>query len=518
MINEYIAITRRRKLRHILQKIVRLKTIVIVFISLLVFDFLLTKTLGDGYEDRFTFLSWIITTFLIYVIFGLGLYFTRLIERRRNYYLVPSLIAAVVISLVLLLAAMEFLPSWEILHNTLITLFLSFIIACILLVLLQIKKLKKSHLFSLFGQIRTHKIGISINVLLLLILASVVYFGNAQLQTVNKRLETIENKLGGTKKLACDEKESIRKVRQSVVRIIGGEAEGSGFAIDSKGLILTNFHVIEFEPSPKIVLPDNTFETAEVLMGDKDADLAILKIDKHLPVVSFGNSSDLEPSDELLAIGYPLGGSLAGESSVNKGYLAAKRYSKDVGVEYLQTDTTLNHGVSGGPMINICGEVVGINTAGLSGLGLAISSYSIQQKWLAMSTSEEPLKDIAKITFDDTESAEFAVATFYNYLKVRKLEKAFELLSDNFKNGHGFDYWKGGYTTLLDTTVINIADDKDKKDRVSVKLSTKDMVDGEIVYKYFEGYWDVRNVNGKWRLWDPEIKEVEEPSFLWFYE
>ena len=89
---------------------------------------------------------------------------------------------------------------------------------------------------------------------------------------------------------------------------------------------------------------------------------------------------------------------------------------------------------------------------------------------------------------------------------------------DNFKEGHGFDYWKQGYQSLLDTTVIKIEEDKDKKDRINVKLATKDMVDDEIVYKYFEGYWDVRNINGKWRLWDPEIKEVNDPDYLWFYE
>ncbi|MDP3726778.1 MAG: hypothetical protein Q8Q96_00500, partial [bacterium] len=117
-----------------------------------------------------------------------------------------------------------------------------------------------------------------------------------------------------------------------------------------------------------------------------------------------------------------------------------------------------------------------------------------------------------------TTSADFAVATFYNYLKVRKLEKAFEILSDNIKKGHGLDYWKQGYQPILDTTVIKIDEDKVKKDRVKIKLSTKDMVDDEIVYKYFEGYWDVKNINGKWRLWEAKIKEVKNPDFLWFYE
>ena len=354
--------------------------------------------------------------------------------------------------------------------------------------------------------------------LLLIILTSIIYYQYSQIDFLNRRVGLVEKRLGGPEKIGCNEKDSIEKVRQSVVRIVGGEGEGSGFAIKDDGIILTNFHVIEFEPSPKVILPDNTFETAEILMADRNADLAILRIHKELPVISWGEPSELNPAEELLAIGFPLGGQLIGEASVNKGSLAGRRRSKDVGVEYLQTDITLTPGVSGGPMVNICGEVVGINTAGLSGLGLAISSTSIKQKWLEMSTADDSLKDIKRISFDDTTSADFAVATFYNYLKVRKLEKAFELLSDNFKKGHGFDYWKQGYQSLLDTTVIKIEEDKDKKDRINIKLSTKDMVSDEIVYKYFEGYWDVKNVNGKWRLWVPKIKEVVSPDYLWFYE
>lgn len=355
---------------------------------------------------------------------------------------------------------------------------------------------------------------------LLLTIAAIgiVVFGMYRIYTLEHRLQIIENKLGGPKKITCNEKTTIDKVRQSVVRIVGGESEGSGFAIKSGGVILTNFHVIEFEPSPKVVLPDNTFETAEIIMADKNADLAIIKISKDLPVIFWGEPKELNPAEELLAIGFPLGGQLSGEASVNKGSLSGRRRSKDVGVEYLQTDATFTPGVSGGPMVNICGEVEGINTAGLAGLGLAISADSIKQKWLEMATTKDSLKDIKTISFDDTTSGEFAVATFYNYLKVRKLDKAFELLSDNFKQGHGFDYWKGGYSSLLDTTVIKIEDDKKVKDRVTIKLSTKDMVDDEIVYKYFEGYWDAKNIDGRWRLWEPKIKEVENPSYLWFYE
>jgi hypothetical protein len=355
-------------------------------------------------------------------------------------------------------------------------------------------------------------------VLIVYILLIFIINQQDQIKILNDKVSLIENKLGGSDKIMCNEKDSIDKVKKSVVRIIGGEAEGSGFAVQNDGYILTNFHVIEFEPTPKVIFQDNTFETAEILMADKNADLAILKVQRDLPVISWGNPANLNPAEELLAIGFPLGGDLNGEASVSKGSLSARRNSKDVGVEYIQTDATLNPGMSGGPMINVCGEVEGINTAGLAGLGLAISSDSIRQKWLEMDISKDSLKDIQRITFDPDKSSLEAVRAFYNYLKARKLDKAFELLSDNFKNGHGFDYWKQGYESLLDTTVVKIADDPQIVNRINVKLTTTDMVDGEIVYKYFEGYWDVKDGGNKWLLWDAKIKEVVNPDYTWFYE
>ena len=359
---------------------------------------------------------------------------------------------------------------------------------------------------------------IGILLIVLIMVGNEVSDQSTQLNKLTQKIDLIEKKLGGSKKINCNEKDTIDKIRRSVVRIVGGEAEGSGFAIQSGGIILTNFHVIEFEPSPKVVLPDNTFETAEILMADKNSDLAVIKITRDLPVISWGVPSALDPAEELLAIGFPLGGALSGEASVNKGSLAGRRRSMDVGIEYLQTNITYTGGVSGGPMVNICGEVMGVNTAGLAGLGMAISADSARQKWVEMSMSDDPLKDIQKIAFNDTESGEFAVATFYNYLKVRKLNKAFELLSDNYKAGISYTTWKKGYAPLLDTSIIKVLDDEEIENRVNLKITTKDLVDGEIVYKYFEGYWIVKNIDGKWRLWDPEIKEITDPSWIWFYE
>lgn len=344
----------------------------------------------------------------------------------------------------------------------------------------------------------------------------IILFLAFQVNTLNHRLSIIENRFGGVKKVACNEKDTIETVRKSVVRIVGGYSEGSGFAVKDNGTILTNFHVIEFEPKPRVLLPDNTFKAAEIIMADKQADLALLKIDASLPVIKWGRSEELTPAEELLAIGFPFGGDLIGESSVNKGSLSGRRKFKEASVDYIQTDATLNPGVSGGPMVNICGEVVGVNTAGTGGLGLGITSESVRSKWLDMATSKDALKDIQTITFEPDKGPVEAVEAFYNYIKIRKMEDAFSLLSDNFKKGYGIEHWMRGYEPNLDTSVIKIEKDPEKDNFVNVKLSTKDLIGEEIVAKFFEGYWEVREIDGKWLLWDPEIKQVE-PDWSWFY-
>lgn len=354
-------------------------------------------------------------------------------------------------------------------------------------------------------------------VLLVLLLAA-GYFAYTKVRDFDKRLAKIENKLGGEKKIGCKEKDSIERVTKSVVRIIGGESEGSGFITNSSGAILTNFHVIQFEPSPKVIFPDNSFETAEILLADKDSDIAVLHVERRLPTLTWGVPYDLEPSEELFAIGFPFGGSLSGEASINKGSLAGRRYDKEYEVSYLQTDSTLNPGVSGGPMINICGEVVGMNTAGTSGLGLAISADTIKEKWLNMlSSKDDVLKDITKFEFYPERSEYDAVQAFYNYLKARDLENAFALLSKNFTQ-QSFEEWKKGYDNSLDTTLIKIEEDKKVKRQINVKLASKDVIEDEIVYKFFEGHWTVEKEDDKYKLWKASVEEIPEPSYSWFYE
>ena len=161
---------------------------------------------------------------------------------------------------------------------------------------------------------------------------------------------------------------------------------GSGFIIDSSGIIVTNNHVIESADEITIIMSDKTEFEAELLGRDPKADLAVLKIDpkdKELVSVPWGNSDKLRVGNWTIAIGNPLG--LGG--TVTAGIVSA--ISRDIGngpyVKFIQTDASINRGNSGGPLFNIDGEVIGINSAIISqtggsiGLGFAIPSNSAKK-------------------------------------------------------------------------------------------------------------------------------------------
>ncbi len=157
---------------------------------------------------------------------------------------------------------------------------------------------------------------------------------------------------------------------------------GSGFIIDPDGYILTNHHVVEGAYEVTVVLSDERSYPAQVLSTNDRPDLALLKIDagRKLPAVKLGDSDTLRIGETVIAIGNPLGLS----STVTVGVVSAlNRDINDTMIDdYIQTDAAINRGNSGGPLFNVRGEVVGVNSANISretnagsiGLGLAIPS------------------------------------------------------------------------------------------------------------------------------------------------
>ncbi len=155
---------------------------------------------------------------------------------------------------------------------------------------------------------------------------------------------------------------AVQRVRPAVVRITTRSGVGTGVIVE-EGLVMTNAHVVRGEASPSITLADGRTLAGRVLGRDEEVDLALVQVEvTGIPPIVWGDSDALRPGERLLAIGYPLGGSVftGGEASVTSGIFSAHRELR--GRPYVQTDTPLNPGNSGGPLINLKGEVIGINT------------------------------------------------------------------------------------------------------------------------------------------------------------
>jgi serine protease Do len=198
--------------------------------------------------------------------------------------------------------------------------------------------------------------------------------------------------------------QSVQKVSPAVVTVVGtipgqttffgqsGEqtVSGSGFFISDQGYILTNNHVVEGTKSVTITLSDGSQENATIVGTDRFSDIAVLKTDGRVPsVATLGNSDVLKPGETAIAIGSPLGDF---KNTVTVGVVSATGRSIDTGQGYqieglIQTDAAINQGNSGGPLVNLAGQVIGINTlivrntgsgAVAEGLGFAIPINTAQ--------------------------------------------------------------------------------------------------------------------------------------------
>jgi serine protease Do len=173
--------------------------------------------------------------------------------------------------------------------------------------------------------------------------------------------------------------QAVKKVGPAVVTVVGTipsqasqfgpggvqTVSGSGVFISDKGYILTNNHVIDGVTDVTVVLSDGSQEKATIVGADMYSDIAVLKTDGKVPAVAgLGNSDVLNPGETVIAIGSPLGDF---KNTVTVGVVSATGRSIDTGNGYsidglIQTDAAINQGNSGGPLVDLAGEVVAINT------------------------------------------------------------------------------------------------------------------------------------------------------------
>jgi S1-C subfamily serine protease len=163
----------------------------------------------------------------------------------------------------------------------------------------------------------------------------------------------------------------VKRVGSSVVQVLAttstGTRQGSGVIFSDRGYVLTNNHVVEETVNVQVALPNRRVVNAAVAGTDPETDLAVLQLAKSdiagLAVATLGDSEAMSTGDWVIAIGSPLGY----EGSVTVGVISATGRFIDIGDvvlhDMIQTDTVINPGSSGGPLLNLDGDVIGINTA-----------------------------------------------------------------------------------------------------------------------------------------------------------
>ncbi len=176
----------------------------------------------------------------------------------------------------------------------------------------------------------------------------------------------------------------IQTALSSVVTVRTSSAQGTGFVISSQGYIVTNAHVLadpngNLASNIQVVTNNQNVISAQFIGYNSNLDIALLKISGQYPALILGNSSNVQIGDKVIAIGDPLGL----QFSVSEGIISAVNRQGANGLNaYIQTDTSLNPGNSGGPLIDKQGEVIGINNFKISGgenLGFALESNYVKQ-------------------------------------------------------------------------------------------------------------------------------------------
>ena len=266
---------------------------------------------------------------------------------------------------------------------------------------------------------------------------------------------------------------AVAKAEPAVIRVGTEYAMGSGMVVDTSGYVLTCNHVVEDVQSAIVMFMDGEQYEATVVGRDESRDLAVIEITASgldLPIVTLGNSANLDVGEDIIAVGYPLG--LEGEVTVSKGIVSAFRNIN--GVNYIQTDAALNPGNSGGPLINLKGEVVGIANFKLvdeavEGMSFAIAiddakSFlvstietekaqgeieTLEHGVLALVNSERSSRDIALLVWDED---------LHEIAREHSEEMAIrgELFHSSMYEPYAENCWGGGPGSLYYSTASDI--------------------------------------------------------------
>jgi len=307
----------------------------------------------------------------------------------------------------------------------------------------------------------------------------------------------------GYYKYTCNIEDARQNTSKKVLRIIGSYGEGTGFFI-MDSLVITNRHVVEGEQYPKIILPNGNFITPVEIKLSKIYDLAFLivkPINYYNSLIIPNTQTDIKMGEEVLSFGYPLGSDIKGPASIIPQKYEQERTLPRDSTRYLQFASPLVAGMSGGPVVDKCGSLIGINTSTTTGTSLAIDRSNIDDAWTSGFDSPYPVK------LNPGSSPQESVFAYYYLLKARDTASCYDLLSDNYKKKSTYQEWTARFPEVIDVVVI--AAKEIRKDLVYVLFGMAEWVDGEQVRRIYEGTWETVKQGDEYLLNRSNITQID---------
>lgn len=305
-------------------------------------------------------------------------------------------------------------------------------------------------------------------------------------------------------KPTCTKSDAV-KARESVAYIYGKSGSGSGFWVEPT-TVLTNNHVVRYNSDLKARDFDGTERNARVIATDTVRDLALLEVGGESVTPLEWETENVKIADEVYALGYPENLDI----TVTKGIVSALKQDSHDDRMYIQTDSAINRGNSGGPLVNLCGKVVGVNTSALPGaqnVGFAIWSDQVQKRVREMLETSKKATITEQANGYPSDQAE-VVAMYYDTLYEGDLERAYGFYSRARKGRLPYENWKKGFerTVFIRFKSVEITDNPN---RVRASFSTTELGDGyHWITNEFSGEWTLVREDNRWKLDESNIKEI----------
>ncbi len=319
--------------------------------------------------------------------------------------------------------------------------------------------------------------------------------------------------------------DQINRAARGVVRLETDEAVGSGFLI-SDGIIVTNQHVIDGYSSISLQYADSSKGRGTVIAVSNSLDLALVRVS---PVrsglaLTWGDTRSLRGSQTVVAIGFPLGAS--GLPVFTKGSVSRVGVVSD-GEELVQTDASINPGNSGGPLVDECGQVMGVVTwkrRNAEGVGYAQASSQVQpevdrllgypQSSSAPQMPSSPPNAAPSSTSTSRTEQEQTVERYYSYIGAKDFVRAWDLLSSGFKSGGSFASWQQGYATTQAVRTKSVQVVPGTTNQVSVAFTATDLKNNTVVTSDFVGTWSLVRESDGWKLDKSQVSLVQATEAL----